>query len=83
MTAEVCWMAGTAHPDKVLAQEHMPARASASSKLSAEMQLNISTESAYHRGRAERGGLPCHSGWQGGALELEQLDERDLATVWL
>lgn len=53
--------AGTVHLDNVHAGEHIPAKASAGSKLSAEMQLSISTDSAYHRGRAERGGLPGHS----------------------
>lgn len=51
-------MVGTVHLDKVCAPEHIPANASASSKLSAEMQLNVSTESAYHRkGQREEASL--------------------------
>lgn len=42
-------MVGTVHLDKVRAQEHIPAKASASLKLSSERQLNVSTESAYQR----------------------------------
>lgn len=72
MTAEVCWMVGTAHLDKIHAQEHMAARASASSKLSVEMQLNISTELAYHRGKCREGRPPLSQlGAHGGALQLD------------
>jgi hypothetical protein len=65
LTVEVCWM-GTAHLDKVSAQEHIPAKASASSKLSVEMQLaqhlyriSISRRKGHREASLVTAGCPC------------------------